>query len=93
MSWEIKFSNSKQLPYFYNSGTKSSVWEPPAELSPDQIQALPGIQYLTGRPAAAGAGLQGGKGSAEQGGAVRGSHILAKHSGSRRPSSWRTVSV
>jgi hypothetical protein len=83
--WEVRFSNSRQLPYFYNAGNGQSVWEPPAELSPEQIRALPGAtQYLSG------SGNAAAKGGKE--GQVRASHILAKHQGSRRPSSWREVS-
>lgn len=83
--WEVRFSNSRQLPYFYNAGNGQSVWEPPAELSPEQIRALPGAaQYLSG------SGNSAAKGGKE--GQVRASHILAKHQGSRRPSSWREVS-
>ncbi|KAK1926824.1 putative transcriptional elongation regulator [Papiliotrema laurentii] len=87
--WEVRFSKSRQMPYFYNPGTSESVWDPPAGLSPDQIARLPGAaQYL-----------QGGQGGQAQGGAggrageVRASHILVKHAGSRRPSSWRTPNI
>jgi NIMA-interacting peptidyl-prolyl cis-trans isomerase 1 len=86
--WEVRFSNSRQLPYFYNPQTSASVWEPPAELSPQQIAALPGArEYLRG----------GAQGDEEEGGGregqVRASHILCKHVGSRRASSWREVSA
>ncbi|RSH92936.1 hypothetical protein EHS25_008382 [Saitozyma podzolica] len=84
--WEVRFSNSRQLPYFYNAGNGQSVWEPPAELSPEQIRALPGAaQYLSG------SGNAAAKGGKE--GQVRASHILAKHQGSRRPSSWREANI
>ena len=80
-AWQVRFSNSRKLPYFYNTQTSQSVWDPPAGLSQAQIQALPGArQYLA--PA-------GGAKAPE--GQVRASHILAKHMGSRRPSSWRQV--
>lgn len=84
--WEVRFSNSRQVPYFYNASTRESVWDPPAGLSPQQISSLPGAdRYLQGSapaPAAAGASKPG---------QVRASHILAKHTGSRRPSSWKQV--
>ena len=86
--WEVRFSNSKQLPYFYNPATSQSVWEKPEGLSDAQISQLPGAQYLSGgKGAAAAAG-----GSVVGSGQVRASHILAKHAGSRRASSWRQVS-
>lgn len=78
-AWEVRFSNSKQLPYFYNPQTSQSIWEPPANLSPDQLNALPGArQYLGAAP----------KG---KDGEIRASHILVKHVGSRRASSWKQV--
>lgn len=75
--WEVRFSNSRKTPYFYNAQTQQSTWEPPAGMSEAEIHALPGAKYLTG----------GG-----DAGQVRASHILAKHAGSRRPSSWKQVS-
>lgn len=81
-TWEVRFSNSRKLPYFYNSATNESTWEPPSGLTEDQVRALPGSQHLSG----------GGSGGGRPDGQVRASHILAKHSGSRRPSSWKDVS-
>lgn len=77
--WEIRWSNSRSLPYFYNAGSGKSTWEKPDEISDDQVQSLPGAKYLSG------SGAEEGK--------VRASHILAKHTGSRRPSSWKSVST
>jgi NIMA-interacting peptidyl-prolyl cis-trans isomerase 1 len=87
--WEVRFSNSRQIPYFYNAQTSQSVWDTPAELTPSQVAALPGAaKYLNAQDAGAKAGAGGA-----QDGKVRASHILAKHAGSRRPSSWRQVSA
>jgi len=80
--WEVRFSNSKQLPYFFNAASGQSIWEKPTELSDEQVAQLPGAKYLSG------GGGGGGGGKPNQ---VRSSHILAKHAGSRRPSSWRQV--
>ncbi|KAJ7597718.1 rotamase-domain-containing protein [Mycena floridula] len=75
--WEIKFSNSKSRPYYFNTETKDSSWDPPAGLSPEEIKQLPGSHYLSGtRP-----------------GQVRASHLLVKHSGSRRPASWKEAKI
>ncbi|KAH9171035.1 rotamase-domain-containing protein [Lactarius sanguifluus] len=73
--WEIRFSNSRQVPYFHNTQTQESVWDEPKELTKEQIKALPGAEYL--RPPEK----------------VRASHILVKHSGSRRPSSWKEPNI
>jgi len=71
-------SNSKKVPYFFNTETKQSVWEAPASLSEEEIKGLPGYEYLSnnGNPHA---------------GQVRASHLLIKHKDSRRPSSWKEV--
>jgi peptidyl-prolyl cis-trans isomerase NIMA-interacting 1 len=97
--WEVRFSNSRQLPYFYNSTTSTSIWEKPEELSEDQAQLLPGSQYLKGTTNAAAAAVSNGASSLSSAptnvtanGTVRASHLLVKHSQSRRPSSWKEVS-
>lgn len=77
--WEIRWSNSRSLPYFYNAASGQSTWEKPEDVSDEQVKSLPGAKYLSG-----GAQVAEGK--------VRASHILAKHTGSRRPSSWKQVS-
>ncbi|KAN0130058.1 rotamase domain containing protein [Lactarius tabidus] len=72
--WEVRFSNSRKAPYFYNSQTGDSVWKAPDELTEDQVKALPGAELLLP-------------------GKVRASHVLVKHSGSRRPSSWKEPQI
>lgn len=72
-------SSSKKLPYFFNTETKQSSWDPPSELAQDEIDQLPGAKEH----------LRHGKSDNE--GQVRASHLLIKHSGSRRPSSWKEV--
>jgi hypothetical protein len=92
MAWEVRYSNSKHLPYFYNPDTSESRWEAPTGMTDDQVRNLPGAaQYLGGA-----GGARAPKASASNGAGdekVRASHILAKHAGSRRPSSWRQVRV
>ena len=63
------------MPYFFNLETQQSTWEPPAGLTQEQIDSLPGAHYLSGN----------------NGGKVRASHLLVKHRDSRRPSSWKEV--
>jgi len=82
--WVVRMSNSKGMPYFYNSATKQSVWEAPSGLTKEQVQALPGAQeYLSGS-------ASGGGGAAGQ---IRASHLLIKHKDSRRPSSWKEAKI
>ena len=59
--------------------TQQSSWEAPAELTKDDIMMLPGAHYLS----------DFGSGSKPK--QIRASHLLVKHSGSRRPSSWKDV--
>ncbi|KAG8997214.1 hypothetical protein FRB94_007821 [Tulasnella sp. JGI-2019a] len=84
--WEVRLSTSRRMPYFFNSETKKSSWEVPDNLSQDEVQKLPGAaKYLGGggsRPA-----------PPEHEGKVRASHLLVKHSGSRRPSSWKEQNI
>lgn len=44
--WEIRMSGSRGVPYFYNSVTKTSVWEAPDGLTREQIEKLPGAEHL-----------------------------------------------
>lgn len=47
-AWEVRFSNSRQVAYFFNRETGASEWEPPKGLSDVQIRRLPGAdKYLT----------------------------------------------
>ncbi|KAN0063603.1 peptidyl-prolyl cis-trans isomerase Pin1 [Thecaphora frezii] len=73
--WEIRFSNSRRLPYFYDSVSGQSTWEIPEGHTEATIRTLPGAHLL--EPANAPADR------------VRASHLLVKHRDSRRPSSWK----
>lgn len=78
----MRLSNSRGVPYFFNVNTKQSSWEPPSGLTKEQINSLPGAkEYLSKSSTSGGAPGQ-----------VRASHLLVKHRGSRRPSSWKEVS-
>jgi len=72
-------SSTKKRSYFYNKLTKQSTWEAPPDLSEEQINQLPGAEHLKG-------GKSSDRSHEDQ---VRASHLLIKHSGSRRPSSWK----
>lgn len=85
-SWEVRMSSSKGIAYFFNPATKESSWDPPSSLSQDQISSLPGADLLN-VPSAGGAAASGKPAP------VRASHLLVKHSGSRRPSSWKEPKV
>ncbi|WFD29338.1 peptidylprolyl isomerase [Malassezia sp. CBS 17886] len=77
--WEVRYSNSRKLPYFYNADEGLSMWELPAGVTEEQARQLPGAELL---------------GPANENVApaqVRASHLLVKHRDSRRPSSWKEV--
>ncbi|KAG9022536.1 hypothetical protein FS842_006125 [Serendipita sp. 407] len=73
-------SNTRRKPYFYNAETNQSLWQAPPELSPQEIEALPGASLLSADPPT---GPD----------AVRASHLLVKHKDSRRPSSWKETNI
>lgn len=73
-------SNSRKVPYFYNSETKKSSWDAPPDMTEAQISQLPGAELLSGKVEDNGKPSQ-----------IRASHLLVKHNGSRRPSSWKEV--
>jgi len=77
-------SNSRGVAYYFDPETKASTWEAPPGLTEEEISQLPGAEYLKG----------GGKQNTDaHAGQVKASHLLIKHSGSRRPSSWKEVRV
>ncbi|KIP11678.1 hypothetical protein PHLGIDRAFT_17878 [Phlebiopsis gigantea 11061_1 CR5-6] len=46
MAYEVRLSHSRGIPYFFNTETQESTWDPPAELTKDQLRDLPGSEYL-----------------------------------------------
>ncbi|OIW32902.1 rotamase-domain-containing protein [Coniochaeta ligniaria NRRL 30616] len=77
--WEVRHSNSKNLPYYFNAAEKNSRWEPPEGTNTEKLKVYM-AKYHSGtfQPAE---GAQPGK--------IRAAHLLVKHAESRRPSSWR----
>jgi NIMA-interacting peptidyl-prolyl cis-trans isomerase 1 len=72
----VRYSNTRQRPYFFNEAQSLSIWEAPTGLSEDDIVNLPGASENLHK-------------KAED--TVQASHLLIKHAGSRRPSSWKEV--
>lgn len=92
---EIRFSNSRKRPYFYNPASQESRWEVPADLASTDLSTLPGAEHLAyqGQGASADASKAKAAGPGAGSNKVRASHLLVKHSGSRRPSSWREANI
>ncbi|KAM5439512.1 peptidyl-prolyl cis-trans isomerase Pin1 [Microsporum ferrugineum] len=84
--WEVRHSNSKNLPYYFNSISKESRWEPPANTDTEKLKT-----YMATNHSAPAADRYGAGGQGE--GKIRASHLLIKHRESRRPSSWRESEI
>lgn len=84
--WEVRHSNSKNLPYYFNPQTKESRWEPPVETDSETLKHYMG-QYHTANLRPDGIASQSLEGK------IRCAHLLVKHSQSRRPASWREAQI
>ncbi|KAK5174770.1 peptidyl-prolyl cis-trans isomerase Pin1 [Saxophila tyrrhenica] len=85
--WEVRHSNSKNLPYYFNPSTKESKWEPPNDTDSETLKHYMG-QYHT-----ANLGGSGAANATNLDGKIRCAHLLVKHRDSRRPSSWREANI
>jgi hypothetical protein len=75
--WEVRVSKTRQMPYYFNRETSESRWEPPPNTDMTTLQS-----YLT-------ATFQPTPSPSTE--KIRVRHLLVKHTGSRRPSSWKEV--
>lgn len=82
-NWEVRHSNSKNLPYYFNSADKVSRWEPPQGTDTEKLKHYMAAHHSAGTRPGAVSGVPEGK--------IRAAHLLVKHRDSRRPSSWREV--
>lgn len=82
--WEVRHSNSKNLPYYFNHRTHESRWEPPEDADTDKLKT-----YMAQHHSGSNTRLDG----ASQEGKIRVAHLLVKHNGSRRPSSWKEQNI
>ncbi|KAK3334565.1 peptidyl-prolyl cis-trans isomerase ssp-1 [Neurospora tetraspora] len=87
--WEVRHSQSKNLPYYFNNATKTSRWEPPSGTDVDKLKIYM-AKYHSQQQQQGGAQAGGGQ---QQQGKIRCAHLLVKHSQSRRPSSWRESEI
>ncbi|KAH8805601.1 peptidyl-prolyl cis-trans isomerase-like protein 1 [Xylogone sp. PMI_703] len=87
--WEVRHSNSKNLPYYFNESQKISRWEPPEDTDTEKLKV-----YMAKHHSAPGfrpeVGVNGRNGNE---GKIRAAHLLIKHRDSRRPSSWREAEI
>ncbi|CAG7849657.1 Peptidyl-prolyl cis-trans isomerase {ECO:0000256/RuleBase:RU363014} {ECO:0000256/RuleBase:RU363014} [Serendipita indica DSM 11827] len=47
-------SNTRRKPYFYNRDTNQSLWQAPPDLTPQEIEKLPGANLLSASPPSGG---------------------------------------
>ncbi|SLM36619.1 peptidyl-prolyl cis trans isomerase [Lasallia pustulata] len=94
-SWEVRHSNSKNLPYYFNATSKESRWEPPAGTDTEKLKAYMAQHHSSAPPPAPARqnGHQNGNGYPNHEGKIRAAHLLVKHRDSRRPSSWRQADI
>ncbi|KAL5605976.1 uncharacterized protein BROUX77_003169 [Berkeleyomyces rouxiae] len=94
LDWEVRHSKSKQLPYYFNTVTRDSRWDPPTGSDVDKLARYMEAFSSSNGGAAAGPGSGASAGSFQvPAGKVWASHLLVKHAGSRRPSSWREANI
>ncbi|KAH6712113.1 hypothetical protein BKA61DRAFT_633564 [Leptodontidium sp. MPI-SDFR-AT-0119] len=88
--WEVRHSNSKNLPYYFNESQKLSRWEPPPGTDTEKLKT-----YIAENHSAPEIRLDtlGLNGNTVNSGKIRASHLLVKHRDSRRPSSWREAEI
>ena len=92
-SWEVRHSNSKNLPYYFNSATKESRWEPPSGTNPDLIKQYMAAHHSSSMATGGRAGAVSAAASGSHSGKIRAAHLLVKHRDSRRPSSWKEPDI
>ncbi|KUI55564.1 Peptidyl-prolyl cis-trans isomerase ssp-1 [Cytospora mali] len=86
-NWEVRHSNSKNLPYYFNSLDRNSRWEPPPGTDTEKLKV-----YMAKYHSPAGAGAASNTGGVDAG-KIRAAHLLVKHNQSRRPSSWKESNI
>jgi len=77
--WEVRMSNSKNLPYYFNPDSKESRWEPPEGADSEKLKVYMATYHSHAIK------IMGGNSDEK----IRAAHLLVKHRESRRPSSWR----
>lgn len=87
--WEVRHSQSKNLPYYFNESQKQSRWEPPPGTDTEKLKSYMAEHHSATEIKPEGGAMNG----KDDDGKIRASHLLVKHKDSRRPSSWREVRI
>ncbi|KAL1839408.1 hypothetical protein VTJ49DRAFT_1539 [Mycothermus thermophilus] len=88
-NWEVRHSQSKNLPYYFNSVEKVSRWEPPPGTDTEKLKIYMATYHSNVVPSRGPAVAQ----TDDRAGKIRCAHLLVKHRDSRRPSSWRENTI
>ncbi|KAI6247127.1 Peptidyl-prolyl cis-trans isomerase ssp-1 [Erysiphe necator] len=92
--WEVRHSNSKNLPYYFSESLKQSRWEPPPGTDHNKLKAYIALHHgVNAIPDSNRPGTAGLSSNLTNGGKIRAIHLLVKHRDSRRPSSWREAEI
>ncbi|KAI2613269.1 rotamase-domain-containing protein [Hypoxylon sp. NC1633] len=83
-NWEVRHSNSKNLPYYFNANDKVSRWEPPTDTDTEKLKKYMAIHHSTSSRTSS---------ITRPEGKIRAAHLLVKHRDSRRPASWRESEI
>ncbi|KAI1818979.1 peptidyl-prolyl cis-trans isomerase ssp-1 [Xylaria intraflava] len=81
--WEVRHSNSKNLPYYFNAVDRVSRWEPPKGTDTEKLKTYMATHHSTSQ----------GPDTTRPEGKIRAAHLLVKHRDSRRPASWREAQI
>lgn len=84
--WEVRHSNSKNLPYYFNASQQLSKWEPPPGTNTEKLKTYMATNHSAQEIKSEPSAVNGNEGK------IRAAHLLIKHQDSRRPSSWREAS-
>ena len=82
--WEVRHSQSKGLPYYFNPTASDSRWEPPEGSNVEMLKA-----YMAQHHSSANVRVN----EKATDGKIRAAHLLVKHRDSRRPSSWKETNI
>ncbi|KAI5926498.1 hypothetical protein F4810DRAFT_699605 [Camillea tinctor] len=83
LGWEVRHSNSKNLPYYFNALEKVSRWEPPSGTDTEKLKKYMATHHSSSQSTSA----------SRPEGKIRAAHLLVKHRDSRRPASWRESQI
>ncbi|EGS20349.1 peptidyl-prolyl cis/trans isomerase-like protein [Thermochaetoides thermophila DSM 1495] len=89
-NWEVRMSQSKGLPYYFNTADKNSRWEPPPGTDTEKLKTYMATYHSVARPPAPQAPAYNAN---DRAGKIRCAHLLVKHEESRRPASWREAKI